>query len=458
MRKILITFVLLISFQLAHSETITLKDGKTIEADIVEREDGYIKIDVIGVAITYYFDEIESIDGKRISPILSEKTAVYVTDKKKTPLEIFEKYASSVVLIETLRNSKYKIGMGFIIREDGIIVTNFHVVGGAESIKIRLKNGEIYSAVSVGGYDPVRDICVFRVNAENLPAIPIGNHKNLKENEEIISISFSKEGEQYYSKGAFLNRKDIYDNIFLQVTLGGGPGDSGSPVFNLEGELIGIYSFGDARMRNWSFAIPIEDIKNMVFPDREISITEFSARADMAYVFLNDGQNSFGENDLMSAIQSYKQAISLNPNFAEAYARLATAYVHNRNFDMGLVAVKKAIELEPDYVELYSNLASAALLNNMQGEALIAAKKAISLDPQYVISYDILALIYQIRGEINAAIEVLKKAIAIDDSYCSAYTHLADIYFERGDHETAKKYCAQARELGCQIPSHLNNF
>jgi serine protease Do len=165
------------------------------------------------------------------------------------------------------------LGTGFIIRADGLIVTNAHVVAGATSISVMLRDGTTYPATQVGT-DETNDLAVLRVNAKNLPVAPLGDSDNLLVGEWAIAIGnpygfmlgnsepsvtagvISGVGRNLVARGE--GASAYFDMIQTDASIN--PGNSGGPLVSADGEVIGvnssIYSTSGGSI-GLGFAIPI---------------------------------------------------------------------------------------------------------------------------------------------------------------------------------------------------------
>lgn len=143
------------------------------------------------------------------------------------------------------------LGSGVIVSEDGYILTNNHVVEGAEEITVDLSNGESYTG-KVIGRDPLTDIAVIKIDAENLQAIPIGDSDDVRVGEMVLAIGspLSENLAHSVSMGiisakeraiGILQEQGGYET-FLQTDAAINPGNSGGALVNMDGELIGINS------------------------------------------------------------------------------------------------------------------------------------------------------------------------------------------------------------------------
>lgn len=156
------------------------------------------------------------------------------------------------------------LGSGFIIDSSGYILTNNHVIEGAEEIIVRLSDRRELKAELVGG-DKRSDIALLKVKAKNLPVVNIGNTENLKVGEWVMAIGSPFGFDHSVSVGVIsaLGRSLPSESYvpFIQTDVAINPGNSGGPLFNLKGEVIGINSQIYSRTGGFmglSFAIPID--------------------------------------------------------------------------------------------------------------------------------------------------------------------------------------------------------
>ena len=162
------------------------------------------------------------------------------------------------------RRDAQSLGSGFIISDDGFILTNHHVVAGADEVIVRLANRDEYVARIVGS-DEASDIAVLKVEATNLEVLKLGSSDDLKVGEWVLAIG-SPFGFDHSVTAGIVSAKGRSlpsDNYvpFIQTDVAINPGNSGGPLFNLEGEVIGINSQIYSRTGGFmglSFAIPIE--------------------------------------------------------------------------------------------------------------------------------------------------------------------------------------------------------
>lgn len=165
---------------------------------------------------------------------------------------------------------KRDTGSGFIVREDGYIVTNAHVVGGkaANQIRITLNDKRVLMG-KVVGIDQFSDLAVIKVEADKLPTLPLGTSTGLRPGEFVIAIGSPLNFDHTVTLGIIsgIGRTltDLSGNInFLQTDAAINPGNSGGPLLNLKGEVVGVNTAIYTRGQNIGFSIPVDVVKGVV--------------------------------------------------------------------------------------------------------------------------------------------------------------------------------------------------
>lgn len=203
-----------------------------------------------------------------------------------TPAEVYASNVNSVVGIVTQvttnvwgqQVAQAASGSGFVLSQDGYILTNYHVIEDATSITVKFKNGDEFTAKLVGT-EAENDIAVLKIDAQGLTPVRLGSSADLVVGEEVVAIG-NPLGEMTFSE-----TRGIVSALDKPLTMSDGTvinvmqtdtainsGNSGGPLFNMYGQVIGItnakYSnngvSGAASIEGICFAIPIDDVKDMV--------------------------------------------------------------------------------------------------------------------------------------------------------------------------------------------------
>ncbi len=170
-------------------------------------------------------------------------------------------------------------GTGFIVRRDGVIVTNFHVVDGATRIRVVLPppNRDTFTARVIGG-DEEHDLAVLKVEGDGLPTIPLGNSSTLQLGQRVVALGYALalEGGPTVTAGIIssLQRtirvgdpeagvtRTLQDALQTDAAIN--PGNSGGPLVDLNGNVVGINTAGAGQAENIGFSIAIDAAKPMI--------------------------------------------------------------------------------------------------------------------------------------------------------------------------------------------------
>ena len=205
----------------------------------------------------------------------------------QTPMsdaEVYAANANSVVSINVTGTSGTNFfgqpvqtasaGSGFVLTKDGYIVTNYHVVKDADTVKVTMYNGDEYDAKYVGG-DEDYDIAVIKVEAADLQPVTLGNSDNLNVGDHVLAVgnplgelTFSMSGGMVSCVNRAINVDGTPFNM-IQTDASINPGNSGGPLFNQYGEVVGIVSakyssYSSESVEGLGFAIPINDVIAMI--------------------------------------------------------------------------------------------------------------------------------------------------------------------------------------------------
>ena len=219
----------------------------------------------------------------------SNRTASEITVKQvsgqtlMSPAEVYASTVNSVVSINCSSVStnifgqsvqSASSGSGFIITQDGYIVTNHHVVSGASSVTVTLYDGTEYPATVVGS-DSDYDVAVLKINATGLQPVTLGNSSSVNVGDSVLAIG-NPLGELTFSMSqGIVSCCDRAINVdgtpfnMIQVDASINPGNSGGPLMNLYGEVVGIVSakyssYSDTTVEGLGFAIPIGDVQAII--------------------------------------------------------------------------------------------------------------------------------------------------------------------------------------------------
>ncbi len=194
--------------------------------------------------------------------------------------ELFKRVSPAVVFISAISIDPFKlnsrlnigIGSGFILSDEGLILTNSHVVYGRQALSVTLDDGRKFSAILIGA-DPIYDLAILKISnaPAQLPKAVLGDSSKIQIGEEVIAIGNALGLEQTLTRGVIsgLNRMIQETQMplmlpLIQMDAAINPGNSGGPLVNSCGEVIGINTATMPEAQNIGFAIPINLAKKMI--------------------------------------------------------------------------------------------------------------------------------------------------------------------------------------------------
>ena len=209
--------------------------------------------------------------GSFMQPVQDEDTFASISD-------LYDACLPSYVAISTVTPLGEGVGSGIIITSNGYIATNYHVVEEAKTITVITSDGTSYDAEYIDG-DELNDIAVIKIEARNLQAADIGSSENSRVGDQVIAIgtphSVDYQGTMTSGYISALNRRFVEQNengtvkkvlYLIQTDTSVNPGNSGGPLFNRNGEVIGIVTLkiAGANYEGLGFALPIESVMPMI--------------------------------------------------------------------------------------------------------------------------------------------------------------------------------------------------
>jgi len=256
-----------------------------------------LKLNKFFILVLLVSSYVHSALPENISELVEESApaVVNITAKKEVsqrstfgyggiPDEMLERFGIPREFREMPQQKKEAVsyGSGFILK-DNFIMTNFHVVEDASEVIVSLSDRREFIA-EVIGVDPLSDLAVLEVKGKNLPSIEVGDSDELKVGDWVIAIGspfsfdFSVTAGIVSAKGRSIQNNNIGNYVpFLQTDVAINPGNSGGPLFNLNGEVVGINSQIYSRSGGYqglAFAIPINvavDVADQIISSGEVS-------------------------------------------------------------------------------------------------------------------------------------------------------------------------------------------
>jgi tetratricopeptide (TPR) repeat protein len=377
--------------------------------------------------------------------LLSPMRAAAQADK------IYAENSKAVVVVIAANEETRSInqGSGFIVREDGAVVTNYHVINTAS--KIRVKAGEqIFDVEGLLYTDVENDVAILKINGKNLQTVKLGDLEKAQVGEKVFVISSPQGFENTVSEGILsgIRRVDETRKV-LQITAAISPGSSGAPVFNGRGEAIGIATFLVAEAQNINFAMPINLIKDKLNATTLVTAGE-ACSADFtktAECWFYQGV-AYGSNGMYEkSLEAFGKAIRIKQDFHEAYFNLGISYIGLGMYNEAREALEKVLQMKPDSADAYENLGAVFGKLGMHDDAIRTLKKAIAINAQSAQAYYNLGVNYVSLENYKAAVEALKQAVRFQPDFAAAHGFLGVTYAKMKDYAMAAGALKQSIRL-----------
>ncbi len=296
---------------------------------------------------------------------------------------IVKRISPAVVVVETQRGNKKGLGTGFFINSQGHIVTNMHVVYGAERAMVKTQEGRRYPVKRVVAEDKEADLVLISADIPPREIVPLEISGRLPEvGEKIYAIGHPMGLEKTVSEGIVSAiRKLPKLGDIIQITAPISPGSSGGPVFNGAGQVIGVARATFRTGQNLNFAVPGRKVLEMKSGTGS-SFSQFSQEmpGDALEKF-QLGRVLHAKKDYAKAVQAFQEAIKAKPDFAEAYHGAGMSYGAMRKTDQAIDHFQQAVRLKPEVPLFHYHLALAYFVSGNKNKALEEYRLLARLDP-----------------------------------------------------------------------------
>ena len=179
---------------------------------------------------------------------------------------------------------------------------------------------------------------------------------------------------------------------------------------------------------------------------------------DYAQAYNNMGNALYDKGDLEESIESYKQALKINPDYADAYNNMGNALKDKGDLEASVESFKQALKINPDFAQAYYNMGNA-LNDKGDLEATIERfKQALKINPDYADAYNNMGIALNDKGDVESAIESYKQALKINPDYADAYYNMGNALKDNGDPEVAIESYKQALKIKPDFADAYHNM
>jgi len=368
--------------------------------------------------------------------------------------DLVRRIKPSAVAIQTFdsRGEALSRGSGFFIDKDRI-VTNRHVIENAFRAEVHSSTGIVYPVKGVLAVDAEGDLALLKIDVPASVIRPLSLERTSpQEGESVVVIGnpFGLEGS--VTNGIVSAVRDIptFGRI-IQITAPISPGSSGSPVVNMQGQVLGVATLQITGGQSVNFAIPAERISQLQ-TGTLISLGDLVAASGRnqrarAVQYFRDGLSFLSKDDCEKALPYFEKAVESDGNYAEAWAQAGFCNEKLGHHAEAIDASKRAVALRPS-AESYFNIGLASFYLKQYKESADAYRAAIKLEPYNAAdAYYALGLTYRDWGKPDEEIQAYKQAIKLKPDYTSAYERLGARYLRSRKYSEAVEIFKQLVEM-----------
>ena len=359
----------------------------------------------------------------RSNPSSSNKVDV-VAPQASLP-ELVRRVKPSVVSVLTYdaKGEPLISGSGFFVRA-GEVVTNMHVIKGAHRVEIHTIEGKgrTYPVTGVLAVDDEADLALLKADlpADRSHALPLTTTLP-DEGEQVFVIGNPLRLEGSVSDGIVSAVREVPDlGRIIQVTAPVSHGNSGSPLFNMRGEVIGIVTVKVTNGQNINLALGVSRIAAL-HGSEPTSFDQFTSKTKagsqpeaLAEVWYRGGIDSLWLGNYDNALNYFETAANRNPRRPETWIQIGYCKVKQGRNEEAIRAYKRALQLRPSSSEAFNKLGDAYFFAGRFGEAITSYKDAARVQPNEPEAYYNLGLAYMEIGDRESAMIQARRLESID--------------------------------------------
>lgn len=370
-----------------------------------------------------------------------------------TAERLFARVSPSVVRV-VARDGKFNdwFGSGFFVSSDGLLVTNYHVIQGAEFADIlRADNTTLY-VEGVLAEDPQADLALLKVNVSNVRKLELGEDIPPVIGTKVFAIGNPDGLTNTLSEGLISGvRNDRNGHLSrIQTSAPISHGSSGGALVTADGVVVGVTCSGMIDGQNLNFAVPAADVRRLLAHQGEmrklasagVKALDSAETREFSLVWQALGQRQFALASQL--LESMRDSQAKNPVYW-----LATGYLHTqlKNTDLAIEAYKNALAINAKCEPAWFWLGQAYSSAHRFGEAVEAYREAGKVQPRNDRAYVAAGFAYIGLHNLDRAMECFKYAGGISPQMAGPYCGMACVYNERDQYDLAEAMARQAIAL-----------
>ena len=373
---------------------------------------------------------------------------------------------SAIVLLtcKDITGKMISTGTGFIVKPDGTLITNYHVLVDAVSVDAVFSNGSQVPVQQVLKVDRIKDFAVLKLRDGFYSTLEVGDSRNTRAFDYSSALGYMSQSvteDNGGIKGDLLQTFGFVLGIhpqanpnfsYIYTTTAFGPGFSGGPVVDKNNKVVGIATLEG---RTINLALPIHEV--LPFLDEKMGITFDQLlqedRDSKEAMYYRGNYALYGLGDLDRAISYFQKVLKKDPDYVSALYDMAAA-----NRDKGLIEetisdYEKIIKINPSFPEALSNLGGYYFRLGKLEKAVTLFENAVAVYPNFIQALSNLGAALNKLERAAEAIPHLKKTIRLDPEFAIAYYNLGNSYFALNRLEDAQKAYGKSVSLGVDFLS-----
>ena len=380
-----------------------------------------------------------------------------------SPEDLFARASPSVVRIEVRDAGFRRIGLGsaFFVSSDGLLVTNYHVIEKAKFASIRMGNQTTLFVDGIAAVNAKADLALLKVNVKGQAFLTLDSGQPPKVGVKVYAIGSPKGLENTFSDGMISGHREHNGVKMIQISVPISRGSSGGPLLTGDGKVVGVTTSGFLSGQNLNFAVQASQVAELINKKGKLQplasaggkrlnksaseeldkawkamakkdwagaakiLTALrAAHKDNPVVWFSLGylHGTLGNSEI--AIEQYRTAIALQPNYAIAYYNMGINYDNLKQYARAVAAYKKAIALRPDFSMAYYNTGFAHWFLGEHDEALAAFRKTIAIQPSHAGAYRANGSVHRSMKQYRSALSAYKKSLIVSPNDAKTYCYM----------------------------------
>ena len=368
------------------------------------------------------------------------------------------------VIVYDVNQEVASIGTGFFIDKYGHLITNYHVLDGRYTAKVKTADGSTYPIKLIVADNKATDLVKVLVDiprkkfkwvktVDSLPSIA----------EQILVVGSPMGLEQTVSEGIVSSIREIPAvGEFFQMSAPISPGSSGSPVINLKGQVVGVATFQMVRGQNLNFAVAAKSVSKLkpVKAGMSMSLWPFNNslhQPRLAEKLCRQGYSFSINGEDQKALEFFKEAIEKDPENTMAWNGLGYCHVGLNNPEAAIKAYQNAIKSNPDDETVYFILGNYYAKLGQHRDAINSYLQVIRMKPDFVEAYFRLGVAYSQLGRLDEGKNAFENAIRLDPDAVPAHFNVGIAYAKLGRYQDALKANQEVLRIDPEFaPAHNN--